>query len=437
MKKKFSLLIICFALSSSGFAFELGWSGTARVRGGMTLNDGYNDNSSTKSWRSQRVQLLMEGKTEDNIQLQLEVNWGDGDPSDDDNKNVAIDKAYIVAPNFIPSITLSAGFLPLCAHSGVVLDDNFLGYRLEKDLNEKINLAFAMFLIDKGDDTKESANDDSHGFLASISNAEGSLGTDILAQTNCNPLLELEYYDKSSNNLKTFSTADNYQKGTLLWFSPYYIFDGSQVGLEHLFIDINATYLTGSWESSGENKDLSLNAYALSIKPSYNCDEGTSISFDIFYSSGTDSEDAQDGDIAAFRGISPAYSNGLEYFGDGGPTDNSIINLGANNIDGENANNYGALMTALVIEHPLTSKVSSYVALGWAQTSEDAVWIENNTKESSSALGTEIDLGFSYQATQTLALKVTGAFIIPGKATYKDGENDDIMQIGSYLEYAF
>ena len=200
MKKKFSLLTLCLAFACSGFAFELGWSGSARVRGGATVNEGYDKDSSTKSWRSQRVQLLMEGKTEDNIQLQLEVNWGDGDPSEDDNKNVALDKAYIVAPNFIPGVSLSAGYQPFCANNGMVLDDNFLGYQITKNFDQKATLSLAMFLIGKGNTDKESANDDSHGVLATVSNADGTIGLDMLAHSNCLPEIEAEFYDKDKQS---------------------------------------------------------------------------------------------------------------------------------------------------------------------------------------------------------------------------------------------
>ncbi len=438
MKRKISLVIFSLAMVCSGFAFELNWSGSARVRGGLTQNDGYNKDASTKSWRSQRVQLLMEGKTQDNIQLFVEANWGDGDPTEEDNKNIVLDNAYLLAADFVPSVTLSAGIIPLCASSGMVLDDNFLGYQIQRSFSQKVNTRLAMFLIDKGDQSKEKASDDSHGFWVNLSNTEGSAGLDILARANCSPELELEYYDQSSKSIKTISSEGKYKKGTLLWFSPYYCLKGNNLGLEPLSIQINATYLTGSWNATDDAiKDLSLNAYALSIKPYYECSNGTSLAFDLFYSSGTDTKDANIGDIASFRGISPAYSNSLEYFGDGGPTDNSIINLGASTIDGENANNYGALMASLVVKHPLTAKLASHAALGWAQTSEEVLWVEDNTKKSGTALGTEVDLGFSYQATQTLSLKVTGAYIIPGKASYKNGESDKIMQVGSYLEYAF
>ncbi len=436
MKKFLTLIAASFCVLSLS-AFDLDWSGTARARGGIVSNPDYNDDSHTQTWRSQRVQILMEGKTDDNVQLFLEVKWGDGDPLTDANKTVKLNKAYIFAPNFIPTVELSAGIYPFAANSGMVLDDNFFGYHAKTTIAEKFDLSIGMFLIDKGNN--DNADNDAHGIVANLSAPTGEVGTlglDFLAKTNCLPEIEVKYYN--NNSIGTFKTDGNYKRGNLFWFNPYYNFDGNSLGINGVTVDFTATYMVGSWDAiSSTSKNIDAQAFAVSLKPTYTSEQGTVVAFDVFYSSGAKGSDVVDGDYNAFMGIAPAYSNGLEYFGDGGPTDESVINLGASKFGDDKTNTHGALMLALVCDQPIIDKLSAHAAIGWAQTAEDVIWVENSNKKSSKELGTEFDLGFNYQATETLCLKVTGAYIIPGEALYTSGSSDNRAQVGSYLEYSF
>ncbi len=404
MKKLITIGMIAMFAFSSLMAVEMSWNGTARVRGGITENAGWDKDASTTSWKSQRIRLFMTGEAENGVKFVVRSKWSNGDVSQ--SKTVEFDRAYIVIPDAFAGFTLQAGLVPFYVKNGLIVDDNHAGMYASRMFGD-IYVGVGGFTMDEGTDV-EKANDDSHGWVASVSKSNvgpGTAGFDVALRTN------------SSKG------GDGYKSGNLFWVSPWY-----SLSMNDLNVTVNPVFMSGKYEASTDaGKDKEASVMALSIKPSYKLGE-TSLSGDILYISGVSAEDQAKGEDFGWDNMSSFYCQGLEFYGSANPTDNYGI-LG--NIVGE----YGQTAVAVYADQPILSNLTAHLGLGYVMTSED---VEYGDNKKDNVLGTEIDLGVAWNVKENVTWKVTGVYVMPGDATLQGSDKDEaITALNSYLEYSF
>ncbi len=446
MKKLITIGLIAMFAFSSLMAFEMKWGGTARVRGGIVQNAGWDKDASTTSWKSQRIRLFMTGEAENGVKFVIRSKWTNGDVGGSNfkktvNNGVTIDRAYIVIPDAFAGFTLQAGKLPFYLKNGLIVDDNqpgmyasrmfgdiyfgFGGFTMSEDNSDVSFIADADSDSDNGTYGDGKASDDSHGWVASVSKSNvgpGTVGLDVAVQTNTKPD---EFVFDATTGGCAINSNTNYSASNVFWVSPWY-----SLSMNDLNVTINPVFMSGSFEANdagkaANKKDLDGSIMALSVKPSYKLGE-TSISADILYISGV-AKDDQDENFG-WRNMSSFYCQGLDWFGSA----NSIDNYGdvGNVVDA-----YGQTAVAVYADQPILSNLTAHLGLGYVMTSED---VEYGDNKKDNVLGTEIDLGVAWNVKENVTWKVTGVYVMPGDATLQGSDKDEaITALNSYLEYSF
>ncbi len=418
MKKLIVLSLIALFAIGNLLAVDVSYSGTIRARGGMVLNDNYDKDASTATWKSQRLRLYMTGEAENGVKFVTRFRLTNGDPSNNvstvDKEEFNVDRAYLVIPDAFLGFTVTAGYQPFYAKNGMIIDATYFGYNFARSFGDA-SVAFGGFTVSNGTSTQASsygatdADDVSHALMAdlAVNNVgPGTLGLDIIAQTNV--------------------TVTGYKKANYYWISPWYNMVSGDFS-----VNINPVILTGGYDATtgSTNKNVSGSVFALIVKPSYTlASTGTSFGGDVLYIQGKKSTDT---DKLSWKGINTFYCSGLEYFG------------AANEIDhygciGNIVTDQGQISIAVNANQPLTSALTLHFAAGYVMTAED-VTLADGKKDN--VLGTEIDLGLRWAVKENVTWKFTGAYVIPGDATTKTtsatAKDDALTSLTTYLEYAF
>ena len=262
--------------------------------------------------------------------------------------------------------------------------------------------------------TAGDADDDVHGFVASVS--KGNMGLDVLAKTNVRPDVDADYN----------GTLDTYKPGNVFWISPWYTFS-----MDNFSVTANFAYMMGSFDAKdgddyyldtdGDNvgdtwayktkaqtkaKDLDASVMALNLNPSYSLAGGTRISANVLYISGVAKND-QDENVG-WMNMSSFYCQGLEFFGSANSMD-FYGDLG-NVVDA-----YGQTAVAVFVDQPILSNLSAHLGLGYAMTSEKVEWNDGSDKDDN-VLGTEIDLGLNWMVKENVSWGFSAVYVMPGEA---------------------
>ena len=431
MKKLITLSLIALFAIGNLMALELTHTGHARVKAGAILNNGWDSDASTKTWKNQRIRIVTEGVAENGVKFVIRSLWSNGDVGGSNfkksmNTGVSIDRAYIVIPDAVAGFTVQAGKLPFYLKNGLIVDDNQPGIFASGSFGD-VSVGFGGFTMSEDNDVAfytadadgdentnnyqnaASASDDVHAIVASVSVnnvGPGTLGLDVAAQTNY----------KLPNDA-------THKAGDRFWISPWY-----SLGINDFSVTVNPILLTGCHDAvtgSGAKK-VEGSVMAVSVKPSYNLSTGTSIYGDVLYISGTD----KPAEELAWSNLSSFYCSGLEWFGAANPTDN-YGDLG--NVVG----NEGQMGVAAFVDQPLGKAFTLHFGVGHIMTAEDVKYTKDGKEEKDNVLGTEINACLFWNVKENVVWKFNSAYVMPGDATTKGGKDDAITSLTTYLQYSF
>ncbi len=430
MKKLITIGMIAVFAFSSLMAFEVDWSGTARVRGGIIKNAVFVDNAfggknisqftkdaSTTSWKSQRIRATITGEADNGVKFVIRSKWSNGDMSTASD-NVIFDRAYIAIPDAFLGADLNAGLIPVYAHGGMVVDDNFPGYSISKSMGD-MSFGAGVFTLDETNNSAASsqtdinADDDVHGFMLSFAKnnvGPGNFGIDVMGKTN-------------------YAPDNTYKPGNIYWVSPWYVLDGGKAGIDNFSVDINPIFMTASFDKNTAAKKKDGSIFALSLKPNFTLSSGANIGGTITYIQGVKAD--KQGEDVTWSNIKSFYMNGLEFFGAGNPSDGMPGAMGLGNTwsSGLGAEAYGLQLIAITVDQPVAKDLTAHAALGYANTDQK---VGDKTD-----LGTEFDLGVSWKVKENVSWNITGVYVAPGKALVGNGDDDALTALNSYLEYSF
>ncbi len=386
--------IVGIAFTAPAFAVEHEFGGYWRVRAYTNGNfGGVDDSSKDISMWDSRTRLYYTAQINDNLKFvnkfEMDTNWGD-----DTYGNVGADSVAVEVKNSYVDFNLGAlntkiGTQGLVLSRGFLFDDDFSG----------INMTFGSttFVFAKIDENGANMGDD-----ASLFHLLHTVATDTFTITP-----GVTYVDLADESYTYFLAldADVNLGAATVWTSLLY-----QGG------DVDAT-------------DSDISAFLVALGGSFAITDAFSIHGQAFYASGDD--DATDDDIEGFATIDNAgsYIPGNSYYWSeimGYGTFDEIVsaNSPADNISNIMAVNLGTTFKA-------SEKLSLSADIWYAELNEDTATARDE------ALGTEIDLGATYQLIDGLTLDVVAAYLFADDATYDGSNDEDPYEIGAQLSLSF
>ena len=406
MKKIF---VICLALLLVG-AWVLPASAVEHVFGGYWRMRAYNatnfsgDDSGAQDVQQTdtRARLYYTAVFNDDLKFvskfEMDAYFGDDERGDigADGKNFEIKNSYIDFNE--GDFNFKLGTQGKTLSRGFIMDDDFSGAVVTYKLND-MEIPFYWVKAYEG-----GVGDDANDFDVDYYGVDPTF---TLGDIELNPVA---LYITSSDAQNWASTSD-YESLNL-----YYLGANLDYAAEMFSLWFTGIYQAGSLEVAATGDDVSVSGVLAAVGGSVSLD-GFSVHAEAFYASG---DDADDDDVQAFfvpKGQSYYWAEIMGY----GLIDEDVsAGAPADQISDIMAFNVGATF-------PM-GKLTLSADLWYASLAED-------NADGDKDLGTEIDVGASYQLQENLKLQAVAAYLLAGDAT--GGGDENPTEVGAQISVSF